>query len=220
MITFISSPTEQTTAITDAMLSVMTIFVIISIYKAGIKHDKKKTLIWLSAFTFLAIAAGLGAIAHGFEMSEKVNFIIWQPLNLSLGITVALFFSGVLYDLNGGKISSPVLMTLIASAIVFYIITAFIPGSFFVFIIYEALAMLLAFVIYLILTFRRRSETYAYMSAGILISIIAAAIQATESVRFSFIMEFDHNGTFHLVQMLGLLFLLKGLRLGFRPQKE
>ena len=50
------------------------------------------------------------------------------------------------------------------------------------------------------------------MATGVFCSIIAAAIQTRKSVSLTFIWRFDHNGIYHLVQVLGLMFLLIGLR--------
>jgi hypothetical protein len=50
------------------------------------------------------------------------------------------------------------------------------------------------------------------MAAGVLVTIIAAAIQASGSVSLTLIWPFDHNGLYHLVHMVGALLLLAGLR--------
>jgi hypothetical protein len=50
------------------------------------------------------------------------------------------------------------------------------------------------------------------MAAGILVSILAAGIQAKKSICLTLIWQFDHNGIYHIVQMLGLILLLVGLR--------
>jgi hypothetical protein len=50
------------------------------------------------------------------------------------------------------------------------------------------------------------------MSAGILISIVAALVQASKMTLFQLIWEFDHNGTYHLIQIFGILLLVTGLR--------
>jgi hypothetical protein len=211
----IDSPTELTTAFTDLMLAAVALSLVFCVHRTGHSRDPKKTMIWVWAFAFLTAASLFGAAAHGFKMPERINLILWQPINLFLGITVALFVAGVVYDLRGHSIPSRVLILLIASALVFYAITVFIPGYFLVFIIYEAVAMIFAFISYLVLSIRDRSRSYLFMTVGIFISIVAAVIQATHSVRFRCIWEFDHNGTFHLVQMAGLVFLLVGLRAGF-----
>jgi TctA family transporter len=81
-----------------------------------------------------------------------------------------------------------------------------------VFVVYEAIAMLFALVVYVVLAARETLRGAAMMAAGVLVSIVAAAVQATGAVRFTLIWDFDHNGAFHLIQMVGLLFLLIGLR--------
>jgi hypothetical protein len=50
------------------------------------------------------------------------------------------------------------------------------------------------------------------MAIGILVSIIAAGIQANKSVAMTVIWRFDHNGIYHLVQSAGLVLLVMGLR--------
>jgi hypothetical protein len=38
------------------------------------------------------------------------------------------------------------------------------------------------------------------------------AVQAKKSLRLTLVWQFDHNGVYHLIQAVGLLFLLAGLR--------
>ena len=53
----------------------------------------------------------------------------------------------------------------------------------------------------------------AVMAAGITISIIAAAVQASGAVSVTVLWEFDHNGIFHLIQIAGVAVLVIGLRM-------
>jgi hypothetical protein len=212
-IIFIDSPVEQTTAATDVLLAIISVIFSFSIYHVGRSRDSRKTLIWVWVFALLGVASVFGAMAHGISMSEKLNFIFWQFINLSLGFTVALFVTGVVYDLRKFSIPLKLVAVFLSTAVVFYLITLFIPGSFFVFIIYEAIAMIFALISYLALSIREKQRSYWFMTVGIFISILSSIIQATEFIRFSFIWEFDHNGTFHLVQIIGLGVLMKGLRL-------
>jgi hypothetical protein len=55
------------------------------------------------------------------------------------------------------------------------------------------------------------------MAAGVLVSIIAAGIQALKNVSVTIVFEFDHNGIFHIVQILGIILLVAGLRLSQFP---
>jgi hypothetical protein len=88
--------------------------------------------------------------------------------------------------------------------------------------------MLFSFTVYVFLASRKKVKGAGLMAAGILVTIIAAAIQAVETIKITFIWQIDHNGIFHIVQMIGLIFLLYGLRVEFRsrineknqPEKE
>jgi hypothetical protein len=51
------------------------------------------------------------------------------------------------------------------------------------------------------------------MASGVMISIIAAGLQTRKSMVFMLVWKFDHNGIYHLVQTIGLLFLIAGLRI-------
>ena len=51
----------------------------------------------------------------------------------------------------------------------------------------------------------------ALLTAGVLVTLIAAVIQQTD-LSMTIIWPFDHNGIFHLVQMPGLVFMMLGVR--------
>lgn len=207
---FIDIPTEQTTALTDLLLALVSASGVYWIARKGLHTDKKKTIIWTTSFTLLTAAALLGAIAHGVKMSAETNKLIWQPLNLFLGLSVALFVAGVVYDSNGFKIRKSIFFLILLFSFAFFAITLIFPGLFFVFILYEALAMLFALISYAFLM-NRKFPGATYMTLGIFISIIAAIIQSQESLNLNFIWNFDHNGLFHLTQIIGLFFLFSGL---------
>ena len=104
MISIIDSPTEQTTAVTYICLALLALTVSLVVYNIGHSRDPKKAIIWTGAFGLLTVASIFGAAAHGFKMSEQTNFILWQPINLSLDLTIALFVAGAVYDLRGLRI--------------------------------------------------------------------------------------------------------------------
>jgi hypothetical protein len=135
---FIDIQTELTTAVTDLIMAVLSFA---SVYLIGTRRGqfaiRQKAEIWMGAFSALGLAGLLGFFAHGFMMSEALNNALWQPLYLSLGITVALFAAGVLVDLRVAPVPNGILILFIAVALVFYGVTVVFPGSFLVFIAYE-----------------------------------------------------------------------------------
>jgi hypothetical protein len=50
------------------------------------------------------------------------------------------------------------------------------------------------------------------MAAGVLTTIIAAGIQSSGSWSVHLVWQFDQNGSYHLVQMPGLLLLAAGVQ--------
>jgi len=220
MLEIINIPTEQTTAATDVIMAVLAFIVTLKVYKSGNDVDISKTKIWVWAFGLLTFASATGAIAHGFQMSKLTNFVLWQPLNLALGVAIGLFVAGVVYDFKNFTLPKMLVPILLVFATIFFTITIILPNAFIVFIIYEAIAMLFAFVVYTILASRKKLKGAGYMAVGILVTIIAAVIQAIETIKVTFIWEFDHNGIFHIVQMVALIILLKGLQIEFRSRVQ
>jgi hypothetical protein len=102
------------------------------------QNNPWKTGVWAWAFGLLALAAALGAIAHGFQMSPAANLRFWQPLNLALGLVVALFVVGVVYDLWGLAAAQTVLPVMVAVGVAFFGVMFVFPGIFLIFILYEA----------------------------------------------------------------------------------
>jgi hypothetical protein len=209
---FVDSPTEQTTASTDALLALVALAGALYLSRLGVS-DAFKARIWSWAFGLLALASALGAVAHGYRMSAQLNSLLWKPINLALGLTVATFVVGVAYDLWGPAVARRVLPVMVGVGIAFFGLTAILPGTFTVFIVYEAAAMVFALAVYVLLAARRQLAGAAVMAAGVGITLIAAAVQASGAVSATVIWEFDHNGVFHLIQVVAVIVLVAGLRM-------
>lgn len=212
----IDIPAERTTAATDLVMAVVATACAVYLCRVG-RPDVYRRNLWAWVLGLLAASAAIGAVAHGFKMSAELNNLLWQPLNLLLGLTVALFAVGAVYDMSGRRVAQRVLPVMITVGVLFYGVTAVLPDSMFpdkflVFVIYETLVMLFALGTYCTLAIRGRLNGASLIAAGILITIAAAAVQATGTLNFTIVWEFDHNGIFHLMQMPGVLVLAAGLR--------
>jgi hypothetical protein len=210
---YIKNPTEQSTAITDILLALVA-FGGILILSRNITNSNEswKIIIWSSAFGLIGLAAALGAVAHGLVISRTVHDRIWQLLNVLLALAVSLFVAGVVYDLWGLAVCFKVLPVMLAAGLGFFGATLLYPGIFFIFIVYEGLALIFALSAYIYLAVRGEPAGAAFMAAGILISTLAAGIQAKKSISLIVIWQFDHNGIYHIVQVVGLLLLIYGIR--------
>ncbi|MBT8462455.1 MAG: hypothetical protein KJO44_07995 [Gemmatimonadetes bacterium] len=205
-----SVPTELTTAATDAMLAVLAL-VCIRWLAARRAADPPKVTVWILVLALLAMASALGAVAHGLELSSDAIYLLWQPLFLSLGLVVALFVVAAAYDGLGPETARRLLIPALVVGASFYLVTLLFPGTFLVFVLYEAAAMLVALALYLRLA-APTGESWAWlMVLGIGLNIVAAAIQATGTVRLDIGVPLDHNGIFHLVQMVAIVVLVAGV---------
>jgi hypothetical protein len=168
-------------------------------------------------FGLLVVASVLGTVVHGLELSESLRSVLWRPLYLSLGLTVALFLIGGMHDWRGEAAARALLPWAIAIGVSFFAVTQLSGGAFLIFVVYEATAMLATLAMYVFLSITGRLAGAGMMTVGIGLSIVAAAVQASPlSVRL--IVPFDHNGLFHLVQLTATVALANGLRRGFETK--
>jgi MFS family permease len=204
----ITSPFERVTAITDLVIGILVVYIALQLRE----HTGYKATIWRWAFGLLAVASFLGVVAHGLDMTESARDWIWKPLNLTLGLTLGLFVVGAVYDMWGGEIARKILPLMVALGFVFFGVTIMIPGTFLTFVAYEGVAMLLALAIYGFLFSRGILPGAGWMALGVIVTILAAAVQATGKPGNGIIWYFDNNGTFHLIQMVGICLLMVGLK--------
>ena len=210
---YIKDPIEQTTAITDIILALIAFGgVLLLRWEPAKIGELWKLNIWSAAIGLIGLAAALGTVAHGLVISQAVHKRIWQLLKMSLALAVSLFVAGVVYDLWGLAACLKALPAMLMAGLGFFAATLLYPGIFLVFIVYEGLALIFALGAYTYLAIRGEPTGAGFMAAGILISIFAAGIQAHKSIFLTLIWKFDHNGVYHIVQAVGLLLLVYGIR--------
>jgi hypothetical protein len=173
--------------------------------------DPDKVTLWILVLALLAVASILGAVAHGLALSPGLVYLLWQPLFLSLGLVVALFVVAAVYDGFGPRAARRLLIPALVVGAAFYLVTLVFPGTFLVFVLYEAVGMLAALALYGRLAIRTGQRWTWLMVAGVALNILAAGIQATETVRVNLVIPLDHNGVFHLVQMVAIVVLVAGV---------
>lgn len=206
------SPTELTTGVTDAVLALECLVIIVCLRRAApVGHWR--TRLWCWVFGLLAFSAFLGAVIHGFVLPDSTRAALWLPLYLSLGVLVALFMVGAIYDWQGRTAATRLVPWSIGVGVAFFGLTQFFSGGFGLFVAYEAMVMVSALVIYSRLAATHRLKGAGVIAAAIVLNLLAAGLQASHvSIRLLF--QFDHNGLFHLVQMIATATLGFGLGLG------
>ncbi len=203
----VSSPTELSTAATDAILGLLTLGCLVPVCRTrSIRVTQKR--IWIALFGSLSIASFIGAITHGLTLSPALYSFLWTILYACLGLAIALFTAAAARDFCGKPL--PIRWFLLPG-IVFWLSTIVFPDSFLIFIVYEAAGLLVSLSAYLKLTHDRRDGAGA-ISLSIVISLIAAIVQSIPSASLHLIWQFDQNGLFHLIQMPGIVILTVGIR--------
>ena len=203
-------PTELTTAATDAILALLALYCIRWL-GARRSADPAKVTLWILVLALLAVASVLGAIAHGLDLSSDTIYLLWHPLFLSLGLVVALFVVAATYDGLGPTTARRLMIPALVVGACFYLVTLIFPGTFLVFVLYEAVAMLVALALYVRLALVSGRRWAWLMVLGIALNIAGAGIQASGTVRLNLGVPLDHNGVFHLVQMVAIVVLVAGV---------
>lgn len=203
-------PTEQTTAATDLLISAFAIASAVYLRKNGPRGLRGR--LWRSVFLILAVAAFLGAVVHGLVLGSTAYTVLWWGTYLALSLLIAAFFLAAIRDLYGDEKALLLLPTAVIVALGFFTYFAMAPEDFLPFIFYEAAVMFFSLTTYSLLTWRQVLPGSVWIAASITVNIIAAAIQAGGSISFTLIWPIDHNGTFHLVQIIGMALLVQGLR--------
>lgn len=210
----IDSPTELTTSATDALLAIECI-VIIALLRRTAPANRWRTNLWCWVFGLLAISSFLGALAHGLEMPEFIRTALWTPLYLSLGILVVFFIVGAVADWRERITAMRLVPWAIGVNAAFFGLTALLDGAFIVFIAYAATVLLSALAIYTFLAVTHRLKGAAVIALAIVLNLTAVAVQVSD-ISLHLLVPFDHNGVFHLVQILSTAILGWGLHLGMK----
>jgi hypothetical protein len=214
----INSPTELTTSATDALLAIECT-VIIALLLRTAPADRWRTNLWCWVFGLLAIASFFGALAHGLEMPKSMRTALWTPLYLSLGSLVVMFIVGAVADWLGRVAAMRLVPWGLGVSAAFFGLTALMGGAFIVFIAYAAAVLLSGMAIYIFLAATHRLPGAAVVALAILLNLAAAAVQAS-NVSLHLLFPFDHNGVFHLVQIVSTAILGWGLHLGMESAQR
>jgi hypothetical protein len=208
-VTVNASPTEITTGATDAVLVIECIVILVCLRRSP-RGDQWRIGLWSWVFGLLAFVSFLGSGLHGLEVPHALRKAFWKPLYLSLGMIVSLFLVGAIRDWRGPKCAKMLLPWSIGLGCLFFGLTEIATGGFVVFVIYEGVAMVAALAIYSFLAATRRLGGAGVMALAIFLNLGAAAVQAS-SISLTMVVPFDHNGLFHLVQMVAIATMGMGL---------
>ncbi len=133
---------------------------------------------------------------------------------LLLGTMVALFVVALLYDLRNKKIAQRFLPIAVSVGLIFFGISVSQGQDYSLFMMYQAAALIAALTGYTYLALKREPGSI-HLASGVLTMIIAAIVQSTKAITFLPAIPFDHNSAYHIIQIVGVYFLTRGLLLSF-----
>ncbi len=207
-----SSSTEIATAATDVLLgAVCAVLAVRVLICAG---PPWRRLIWCGVLAALALGSWLGAAAHGLVVPSVVRTYFWQRIYLSLGLALALMVVAAIHDWRGERAARRALPWAAGAAFVFFTIRELVDGGFAVFLLAEGVAVLAALAIYGGLWRGRRFSGAPYVVAGLVLTLVASAVQVSRLRAVAFGWPLDHNSLFHLAQIVATLVLAAGVRQG------
>lgn len=208
-------PTEQTTAVTDLLLMLATLGALLHLRRFPAWRGWRRGL-WLTVLVSLGLGAGLAAPAHGLLLPASLQGHLWSLIYLALGTAVSAIAVAALHDLKGPGPAGRLARAMGVLVLLLLMVVKLMDDEFLPFVLYEGLALSFALALYGRLAWVEGRRDARWLAAGILVTLLAAALQALHLGAFVWIWSFDHNGTFHLIQLLGMGFILLGLRVALR----
>jgi len=207
MIQLIESVTERTTAVTDLILAVE--FLLFAIFFIISAPEVKRAAAWSSPFLLLAGAFLIGAIAHGFQMPEKINRLFWLLLAVGSAFGLAHLVSASVGEWRPVWYKKSVIGMSLAAIIFFGITVKF--SSFTVYVVFIVINMVLVSLLNAMCFENSGNKNHLLIVLGAVLTAIASLVQLIKSIHFTIIWEFNYNGAFHLMQMLAGVFLGLGI---------
>jgi hypothetical protein len=155
---------------------------------------------WALAFAALAVAAALGGTHHGFVIEA-----LWTPTVLAVGIASFAMLAGSAIATTSGRLRQGLIALALAKLLVY---SAWMLGhDEFIYVVVDTGAALLAIAVLHLFFFKNQESKW--MLAGVAVSLVAAAAQASG---LDLHPSFNHNDLYHVVQIAAMALFYCGAR--------
>jgi hypothetical protein len=215
---FTGIATEQTTAVTDALLALLATACIVVLQRVR-SIEFWKVRCWTLALAFLGASSLLGAVVHGIKMPAPLRQQLWMPLNLLLVMTAVFIITGTIYD-GWGRAAAGRALTLLLTVAAILLAAIFLGVRARILLLpAEEIGLLFTGGTYLKLAVGKQLRGATYVLAGMIVTLLAALVQASKIISFDLLWQFDANGVFHMVQMPALVLITIGVHQSLQRQK-
>lgn len=197
----------QVSALTDFVLACLAFFCAGALV-ARPAERRSAAWYWRGAMFCLALAALLGGTDHGFVEPAGLSR---TPIRWATWAVLGLMTAAVLLTLGAqflGPARQRQMRGLAAVQLLAYLVAVVVVDSFLV-VVVNYLPVILALLAFNLHGLRRGGDGHWTMVLGILVLLLASAVQALGIDTFS---PLDHDGLYHLVSMPGVVLLYFGGR--------
>ncbi|MFH1068913.1 MAG: hypothetical protein V1794_04750 [Candidatus Glassbacteria bacterium] len=197
--------------LTDYLLGIWAFYLALRLYPEGKATRQKCTGLW-SLFLFATgIAALIGGTAHGFDpyFTDRTREIIWKSTLYFILIASFFFLAGSIVAFFQGLYKR---LFLIAATVKFALFSIWIVSNpDFKFAIYDyAGSMAIVLILQVTAKIKSGEKSAAWIIAGIVISLIGAAVQQSGIDLHE---HFNHNDLYHVIQIVVFYLWYRGARL-------
>jgi len=202
--------TEPMTVATDYLLGLLTVLLGGSLLRQGHSRRCQAVLLWGRGFLATGLAAWAGGTFHGFRevLGPVGQVFLWKGTAFAVGFAGFFLLAGALWDSVSGRARRWLISAALAKLLI-YMAWMSVHDDF-RFVIYDyapVLAILLGLQAW---NWKRsRSPAAPWIAGGVLVSVLAAVIQAAHLAPHP---QFNHNDLYHVVQMGAFVLLYKGGR--------
>ena len=198
---------EPVTLATDYLLASLTLFLAWRLHARAERQLAR--IAWALAFLALGTGAALGGTWHGFAtIDASLRVVLWKATVLAIGVASAAMIFG-----SARAMAGPALRRGLAGfAVVAFVIYAgwMLFHNAYVFVVVDtAAAMVIVAALHAFPPAAWRSPGSRWMVAAVVLSAIAAAVQAC---RWAPHPNFNHNDLYHVLQMVAMALFYAGAR--------
>ena len=168
---------------------------------------------WAIGFLLIGIGLIVGGTGHGFALylSDSAMIMIWKLAYYAAGLSMASIVAGsVIGSVSAGR-GQRVLHSLNALVLVIFAAWVTISDDNFLWVIIDSVISLAAIALIQAWAFvTQKSRSAMWLIAGVLVYILSAVIQQSD---LDLHQHFNHNDLYHVVLMIGLYLLYRGVEL-------
>ena len=193
------------TLATDYALGLLALALSIRMRRRGATSGRSS---WVFALAAAAAAALLGGTYHGFLpwLDTRIATLLWKATLLSIGCA-AYGVSMATIRIHLSEPAGRVCRTVVVLQLMLYSVGAMLTDAFLIAIVNYSIAFGFVLAMHARAWLRWRDSPSAWVTAGVVVSFLAAGIQAAGIAPHPY---FNHNDLYHVVQMVGTWMLYRG----------